>query len=92
MCSRSLQLAEGREVAMKLTQPTPGARARSPESHTRAPSLAPQTRSVSPVRTSSSIARQAHDVLEHEAEAEGTLKGCVRVCRLRCRAAKLKIE
>jgi hypothetical protein len=54
---------------------------RSPESHPRAP-LAQRIRSVSPVRTSSSIARQAHDVLEHEAEAEGTLKGCVRVCRL----------
>jgi len=41
-----------------------------------------ENRSVSPVRTSSSIGRLAHHVLEHEAEAEGTLKGCVHVCRL----------
>ena len=40
----------------------------------------------------SSIVRQAHNVLEHEAEAEGTLKGCVRVCRLWCRAAKLTFD
>jgi hypothetical protein len=40
----------------------------------------------------SSIVRQAHKVLEHEAEAEGTLKGCVRVCRLWCRAAKLAFD
>ena len=54
------QRALATEVAMKLTKPTPDAHFS--ESHPRALSLAQRLRSVSPVRTSSSTARQAHDV------------------------------